>query len=777
MKMNVTETVRQACGHWPRILPALGVKVIKNRHQACPVCGGSDRFRFDDKEGRGTWFCNQCGAGDGLKLVEKVFDVSSSEAAQKVNAVTGNLPPVAPEAIAAAETETDADRKTAAELAAKLMEKTRPATGNAYLTRKGFPGRESLMFTATHKTGGVTYRAGDVVVPLHDETGALVNLQLINSDGLKRTLKGGQVKGTCHTIEGQKQAGKRQWIAEGYATALTVHHLTGETVMVALSSVNLLSLASLVRQKHPACQIVLAADRDLNGDGQSKAAAAADACEGVVALPPVFGDWNDAFMQNGEEATRKAIYDAIRPVAESPFTTMSEAEFTAMSTSEKAMRVHEHYGEALAVDANGQLLSRYEAGIWKIIPPSDFARDVAGLFQRLRAPFSSGKIASVVDTLKLIIPRQDAPARRLIGFRNGVLDTSTGVFSPHSKAHWLRTLCDVDFTPPVKGETLEAHAPNFWRWLDRAAGSCADKRDVILAALFMVLANRYDWQLFLEVTGPGGSGKSILAEIATMLAGEDNATSATIETLESPRERAALIGFSLIRLPDQEKWSGDGAGLKAITGGDAVSVDPKYRDAYSTHIPAVILAVNNNPMRFTDRSGGVSRRRVIIHFPEQIAPEERDPQLKDKIARELAVIVRQLMQKFSDPMTARTLLQSQQNSDEALSIKRDSDPTFDFCGYLEALPEPDGMYMGNANIIPKQPRLYLYHAYLVYMEAHGYKNTLSLTMFGKGLSAMLKEYGLNYGKRRTNQGMQTNLALRDESNADWLPRCDETTAL
>ena len=777
MKMNVTETVRQACGHWPRILPALGVKVIKNRHQACPVCGGSDRFRFDDKEGRGTWFCNQCGAGDGLKLVEKVFDVSSSEAAQKVNAVTGNLPPVAPEAIAAAETETDADRKTAAELAAKLMEKTRPATGNAYLTRKGFPGRESLMFTATHKTGGVTYRAGDVVVPLHDETGALVNLQLINSDGLKRTLKGGQVKGTCHTIEGQKQAGKRQWIAEGYATALTVHHLTGETVMVALSSVNLLSLASLVRQKHPACQIVLAADRDLNGDGQSKAAAAADACEGVVALPPVFGDWNDAFMQNGEEATRKAIYDAIRPVAESPFTTMSEAEFTAMSTSEKAMRVHEHYGEALAVDANGQLLSRYEAGIWKIIPPSDFARDVAGLFQRLRAPFSSGKIASVVDTLKLIIPQQDAPARRLIGFRNGVLDTSTGVFSPHSKAHWLRTLCDVDFTPPVKGETLEAHAPNFWRWLDRAAGSRADKRDVILAALFMVLANRYDWQLFLEVTGPGGSGKSILAEIATMLAGEDNATSATIETLESPRERAALIGFSLIRLPDQEKWSGDGAGLKAITGGDAVSVDPKYRDAYSTHIPAVILAVNNNPMRFTDRSGGVSRRRVIIHFPEQIAPEERDPQLKDKIARELAVIVRQLMQKFSDPMTARTLLQSQQNSDEALSIKRDSDPTFDFCGYLEALPEPDGMYMGNANIIPKQPRLYLYHAYLVYMEAHGYKNTLSLTMFGKGLSAMLKEYGLNYGKRRTNQGMQTNLALRDESNADWLPRCDETTAL
>ncbi|WP_323080498.1 primase-helicase zinc-binding domain-containing protein [Klebsiella quasipneumoniae] len=777
MKMNVTDTVKQACGHWPRILPALGMKVIKNRHQACPVCGGADRFRFDDKEGRGTWFCNQCGAGDGLKLVEKVFGISASEAARKVNAVTGHLPPVSPEVVAAAEAGTEADRKAAAALAVGLLEKTRPATDNAYLTRKGFAGRECLTLTASHKTGGVAYRAGDVVVPLYDETGALVNLQLINADGLKRTLKGGQVKGACHLIDGQKQAGKRLWIAEGYATALNVHHLTGETVMVALSSVNLLSLASLARSKHPACQIILAADRDLNGDGQTKAAAAAAACEGVVALPPVFGDWNDAMMLKGEDATRKAIYDAIRPAAQSPFDTMSEAEFTAMSASDKAMRVHEHYGEALAVDANGQLLSRYENGIWKNIPAATFLRNVADLFQRLRAPFSSGKIASVVETLKLIIPQQDAPARRLIGFRNGVLDTSSGIFSPHSKSHWLRTLCDVDFTPPVEGETLETHAPNFWRWLDRAAGGNAQKRNIILAALFMVLANRYDWQLFLEVTGPGGSGKSILAEIATMLAGKDNTTSATIETLESSRERAAVIGYSLIILPDQEKWSGDGAGIKAITGGDAVSVDPKYRDAYSTHIPAVILAVNNNPMRFTDRSGGVSRRRVIMHFPEQIAPEERDSQLKDKIACELAVIVRQLMQKFSDPMTARTLLQSQQNSEEAINIKRDADPVFDFCGYLEALEQPNGMYMGNANIVPRQPRNYLYHAYLTYMEANGYKNVLSLKMFGLGLPMMLKEYGVNYEKRHTRQGTQTNIKLTDESNSDWLPKCDDTLVI
>ncbi|MNC06692.1 Poxvirus D5 protein-like protein [compost metagenome] len=182
-------------------------------------------------------------------------------------------------------------------------------------------------------------------------------------------------------------------------------------------------------------------------------------------------------------------------------------------------------------------------------------------------------------------------------------------------------------------------------------------------------------------------------------------------------------------------------------------------------------------MRFTDRSGGVSRRRVILHFPEQIAPEERDPQLRDKIARELAVIVRQLMQQFSQPVTARNLLQAQQNSDEAINIKRDADPVFDFCGYLEALEQPNGMYMGNANIVPRQPRNYLYHAYLTYMEANGYKNVLSLKMFGLGLPMMLKEYGVNYEKRHTRQGTQTNITLTDESNSDWLPKCDDTLAI
>ncbi|MEW3249680.1 winged helix-turn-helix domain-containing protein, partial [Escherichia coli] len=77
------------------------------------------------------------------------------------------------------------------------------------------------------------------------------------------------------------------------------------------------------------------------------------------------------------------------------------------------------------------------------------------------------------------------------------------------------------------------------------------------------------------------------------------------------------------------------------------------------------------------------------------------------------------------------------------------------------------------SIIPRNYRKYLYHAYLAYMEANGYRNVLSLKMFGLGLPVMLKEYGLNYEKRHTKQGIQTNLTLKEESYGDWLPKCDD----
>ena len=64
-----SDVIGAAQGRWSAILGALaGLEPaqLSNRHQACPACGGRDRYRFDDRQGSGSWFCNQCGGKDQL---------------------------------------------------------------------------------------------------------------------------------------------------------------------------------------------------------------------------------------------------------------------------------------------------------------------------------------------------------------------------------------------------------------------------------------------------------------------------------------------------------------------------------------------------------------------------------------------------------------------------------------------------------------------------------------------------------------------------------------
>jgi putative DNA primase/helicase len=84
---TTADRVRElAGGHWFHIATASGIPeaVLRNRHGPCPGCGGRDRFRFDDKDGRGTFVCSQGGghilAGDGFALLCHAHGWSFTEA-------------------------------------------------------------------------------------------------------------------------------------------------------------------------------------------------------------------------------------------------------------------------------------------------------------------------------------------------------------------------------------------------------------------------------------------------------------------------------------------------------------------------------------------------------------------------------------------------------------------------------------------------------------------------------------------------------------------------
>ncbi|UAN56977.1 phage/plasmid primase, P4 family [Serratia sp. JSRIV004] len=444
-----------------------------------------------------------------------------------------------------------------------------------------------------------------------------------------------------------------------------------------------------------------------------------------------------------------------------------------MGASQRGDVLLARYSGALAINGDSDTVHHYDGVIWKPIADKELQRAMAAIYREAEISYSQPGIKSAVDTMKLSLPRMGATERHLIGFTNGVFDTKAGEFRPHRREDWLLIASSVEFSQAHEGETLATHAPNFWKWLTRSTGGNTRKADRVLAALYMVMANRYDWQLFLEVTGPGGSGKSVFAEVCTMLAGKGNTVAASMSSLENPKERELIVGASLIVLSDMARYAGDGSGIKAITGGDKVAVDPKYKAPYSMRIPAVVLAVNNNSMTFSDRSGGISRRRVIFNFADVVPDGERDIHLPEKIEAELAVIIRHLLTRFAKQQEAKGLLLEQRQSEEALAVKREGDSLVDFCGYLMAMVECEGMFIGNAEIIPFAPRRYLYHAYMAYMSAHGLGKPVSLTRFGKDMPGSMAEYGKEYkkaeSKKKATRGrIQSNITLLDEAE-EWLP--------
>ena len=91
--MQQRESARDmAQGKWRGIMGKwLDEKALAGKHTTCPMCGGRDRFRMDDKGGSGTWICSHCGAGDGFHLLMGVSGMDFREAARYVEGMAGRV--------------------------------------------------------------------------------------------------------------------------------------------------------------------------------------------------------------------------------------------------------------------------------------------------------------------------------------------------------------------------------------------------------------------------------------------------------------------------------------------------------------------------------------------------------------------------------------------------------------------------------------------------------------------------------------------------------------
>ncbi|EPH4609189.1 DNA primase family protein [Escherichia coli] len=442
-----------------------------------------------------------------------------------------------------------------------------------------------------------------------------------------------------------------------------------------------------------------------------------------------------------------------------------KAQLSQMADSERAQLLAGRF-DGICVHPESEIVHVWRGGVWCPVSTMELSREMVAIYSEHRATFSKRVINNAVEALKVIAEPMGEPSGDLLPFANGALDLKTGEFSPHTPENWITTHNGIEYTPPAPGENIRDNAPNFHKWLEHAAGKDPRKMMRICAALYMIMANRYDWQMFIEATGDGGSGKSTFTHIASLLAGKQNTVSAEMTSLDDAGGRAQVVGSRLIVLADQPKYTGEGTGIKKITGGDPVEINPKYEKRFTAVIRAVVLATNNNPMIFTERAGGVARRRVIFRFDNIVSEAEKDRELPEKIAAEIPVIIRRLLANFTDPEKARALLLEQRDGDEALAIKQQTDPVIEFCQFLNFLEEACGLMMGGGgDSVKYTTRNSLYRVYLAFMAYAGRSKPLNVNDFGKAMKPAAKVYGHEYITRKVKGVTQTNAITTDDCDA------------
>ena len=141
---------------------------------------------------------------------------------------------------------------------------------------------------------------GRLVVPLFDSDGVLNSLQYIAADGGKLYHAGAQTGGRFWMIGTADDPGPL-YIAEGFATAATIHEATGRPCIVAYSASNLVPVTGTMRELYGATQdMVVVADNDASNVGQKYAEQASAKFGARMVLIPELGDAND-WVQSGHD--------------------------------------------------------------------------------------------------------------------------------------------------------------------------------------------------------------------------------------------------------------------------------------------------------------------------------------------------------------------------------------------------------------------------------------------------------------------------------------------
>lgn len=360
--------------------------------------------------------------------------------------------------------------------------------------------------------------------------------------------------------------------------------------------------------------------------------------------------------------------------------------------------------------------------IWQPIPEVRARSAAEQAIEKLKPAFAAGYLSGVLKFLesRLSLPEWESD-RNLLPMSNGVLNLATGDLADYGERafNWQVPHAYI----------ASAKCPTVTRWLHTVTNGDDDLKAFLLAWMRVVLTGGAHLHKYVEIVGPGGTGKSTFIRLCRLLVGEANSVATDLKTLEASRfESAGLYGKRLAIVSDSARYGGEVATLKAITGGDPLRFEQKNIQAGESFVFAgVVMIAANEPIQSADYTSGLARRRIPIFFTCKVSEEEKlaTPDFEDRLAAEIPGLLNLLLSI---------------KPDEADNTIRNPDPSI-ACSKLEAELETNPLLAwmnerlthctrGSETAIGTKQTQGLYLDYVTYCEERG-REPVSTTRFSR----------------------------------------------
>jgi putative DNA primase/helicase len=318
----------KAKGRWTGILTHFGLgKFLTGKHCPCPICGGKDRFRYSDYEGRGNWICTSCGAGDGVSLVLKTQGIEFKEALARIEPLIGQIAYVEPKS--------QVDEEAAREALRRVWNNSTPVQPgdpvDLYLRRRL---QRAFSSPALRSVGKLRYADDEnttfhpaMIAVVSDPGGRPVQIHrtYLTDDGHKadvpsprRMMWGGIPKGSAVRL---MEPGIELGVAEGIETAIAASLLFEVPVWSAINTTGLMEWEPPIGVE----RVLIFGDNDAKFAGQAAAFHLAKKLATYpkrqiaveVHIPEVVSqDWNDVWLEQERDKVRQLVQNKLLAIAQ-----------------------------------------------------------------------------------------------------------------------------------------------------------------------------------------------------------------------------------------------------------------------------------------------------------------------------------------------------------------------------------------------------------------------------------------------------------------------------